>query len=78
MTIKEWVESSYIQKLIDTKSEELKTNPASSDYYVNLSDEEIAVEIREMVLDYIVNYITHDENYVIQPNDSLIYENTVC
>lgn len=78
MTVKEWINSSYIQKLIDKRSEELKTNPASSDYYVKLSDEEIAAEIREMVLTYIVNYITHDENYVIQPNDSFIYENALC
>ena len=78
MTIKEWVESSYIQKFIDTKTEKLKTNPGSSDYYLNLSDEEIAVEIREMTLNYIVDYITHDENYVIQPDDSLIYEADLC
>lgn len=78
MTVKEWVESPYIQKLIDTKSEELKTNPETSDYYLNLSDEEIAQYIRNEALNYIVDYITHDENYVIQPNDSLIYDNGLC
>lgn len=78
MTIKEWIESSYIQKFIDEKIEEYKTNPETADYYVNLSDEEIAEKIRNRTLDDIVSHITHDENYVIQANDFLDYYSPLC
>lgn len=78
MTVKEWIESSYIQKFIDEKIEEYKTNPETADYYVNLSDEEIAEKIRNRTLDDIVSYVTHDENYVIQANDFLDYYSTEC
>ena len=76
MTIKEWVESSYIQKLID-KNIELANNSEESGFERE-TDEEIAQSTRRIIFNYIVNNITHDENYVIQENDTLIYENDEC
>ena len=76
MTIKEWVNSSYIQKIID-KEIELANNSEVSGYE-RATDEEIAQSTRREIFNLIVNKITHDENYVIQPNDSLTYVETVC
>ncbi len=76
MTIKEWVNSSYIQKLID-KNIELANNSEVSGFE-RATDEEIAQSTRRDIFNLIVNNITHDENYVIQPDDSFIYENDVC
>ena len=77
MTVKEWTESKYIQEFVEEKREELKKSE-EKDYYIKLSDEEIEEFIRKATLDYIVERITNDENYVIQPNDRFVYEVFVC
>ena len=76
MTVKEWVESSYIQKLIDKNIELAKESEESG--YERETDEEIAQSTRNSIFNYIVNNITHDENYVIQENDTLIHEDYDC
>ena len=77
MTVKEWVESPYIQKFIDEKIQEYHNDPEAGSYE-QISDEELATIVRERTLRYIVQKVTNDENYVIQPNDSLIYNNGLC
>ena len=74
MTIKEWVESPYIQKLIDTKKEENPMDPETSETDIEAFER----EIRNKTLLLIVRNITNDENYVIQKGDNFELNKVYC
>ena len=67
MTIKDWVNSKYIDSIVD-------------DYMTRFGDEKETARsiVKNELLSYFIDKMGYDENYVIQPDDYLVYDSEDC